>query len=305
MGAGIAVDRGQWTVDSENALRAGRENMNLKVLSFGGGVQSTTLALMAMSGEFERPDLILFADTGNESAATYEHVNNVRRAAEDNGLEFVRVSRGNIIHDVLAASHPASGIKTGQVGQPPFYVAGNNTRIEGKLWRKCSRQYKIDPMREYVRRRLGVEKGRKMPDGITVEKWIGISIDEASRMKPSPDKWELVRWPLIEMNMTRWDCHIWLKKAGWGVIPKSACLICPYHDNTYWRELRDDSPEEFESVVAFEEELHRGRIPGTKSAAYVHRSCVPLKDVDLSTDEDRGQMALSLWAGECEGICGT
>lgn len=274
----------------------------MKVLSFGGGVQSTVLALMVVRGEIEAPNVVLFADTGNESEATYQHVVKVFSALHKSGVRVERVSAGSIVDDVLLASKKDSGVR---VGQPPFYVAGTGGRLEGKLWRKCSSEYKIKPMEKFIRRECGIEKGGRFPAGFRVEKWLGITTDEASRMKPSRNKWELVRWPLIEMGMTRWDCHRWLKSAGWGVVPKSSCLICPYHNNDYWRNMRDESPAEWQSVCDFEAELHKGQIPGTKSEAYLHRSCVPLTKVDLNTDIDRGQMALSLWAGECEGICGT
>lgn len=275
----------------------------MKILSFGGGVQSTVLALMAIRNETERPDLVMFADTGDESQATYIHIEKVANALTAAGIEFCRVSRGNIRRDVLAAAFDKTA-KTGRVGQPPFFVHGQTPTI-GRLWRKCSREYKIDPMVREIRRRFGVAPKKKMPKGVTVEKWLGITVDEATRMKPSRHPWELVRWPLIDMGMTRWDCHRYLKAAGWGVVPKSSCLICPYHDNAYWRDLRDNAQEEWDGVVTFEKQLHKGRIPGTNSEAFLHRSCVPLAQVDLSTDTDRGQQSLSLWAGECEGICGT
>jgi hypothetical protein len=36
--------------------------------------------------------------------------------------------------------------------------------------------------------------------------------------------------------------------------------------------------------------------------AFLHRSCVPLDEVDLRTAEDKGQ--LNLWLNDCEGMCG-
>ncbi len=45
------------------------------------------------------------------------------------------------------------------------------------------------------------------------------------------------------------------------------------------------------------------RIPRLRDAAFVHRRCVPLDEVNLSNAEDRGQLALG-FADECEGLCG-
>lgn len=47
----------------------------LRILSLGAGVQSTTLALMAAHGEIgPMPDAAIFADTGNEPDAVYDHL---------------------------------------------------------------------------------------------------------------------------------------------------------------------------------------------------------------------------------------
>ena len=49
--------------------------IRLRVLSLGAGVQSTTLALMAAHGEIgPMPDCAIFADTGWEPNAVYEHL---------------------------------------------------------------------------------------------------------------------------------------------------------------------------------------------------------------------------------------
>ena len=43
----------------------------MKVLSFGGGVQSVTIAHMCINGDLPRPDYAIFADPMWESRATY------------------------------------------------------------------------------------------------------------------------------------------------------------------------------------------------------------------------------------------
>ena len=52
-----------------------RDRVRLRVLSLGAGVQSTTLALMAAHGEIgPMPDCAIFANTGWEPKAVYEHL---------------------------------------------------------------------------------------------------------------------------------------------------------------------------------------------------------------------------------------
>ncbi len=46
----------------------------LRVLSLGAGVQSTTLALMIEKGEIPMVDAAIFADTGAEPKAVYDHL---------------------------------------------------------------------------------------------------------------------------------------------------------------------------------------------------------------------------------------
>ncbi len=57
------------------ALQDEGDAIRLRVLSLGAGVQSTTLALMAAHGEVgPMPDCAVFADTGWEPRAVYDHL---------------------------------------------------------------------------------------------------------------------------------------------------------------------------------------------------------------------------------------
>jgi hypothetical protein len=101
--------------------------------------------------------------------------------------------------------------------------------------------------------------------------------------------------------MTRSDCELWLQRHGYPVPPRSACVYCPYKSNREWRELRDDDPAGWDEAVRVDA-LIRASVRGAKDPLYVHRSMVPLAQVDLSTAEDHGQV--DAFANECEGMCG-
>lgn len=120
-------------------------------------------------------------------------------------------------------------------------------------------------------------------------------------MKPSAEAWQVNRWPLVERGMTRRDCLRWLERHGYPEPPKSACIGCPFHSDAGWRRLRDDEPDAWADAVAVDHAIRTGfrRLRGT---VYLHRSAVPLEDVDLSDGADPGQ--LDLWGNECEGLCG-
>ena len=52
-----------------------RAEPSLTVISLGGGVQSSVMALMANAGAFDRvPDCAIFADTRWEPPSVYEHI---------------------------------------------------------------------------------------------------------------------------------------------------------------------------------------------------------------------------------------
>jgi hypothetical protein len=84
---------------------------------------------------------------------------------------------------------------------------------------------------------------------------------------------------------------------------------CPFHRDDQWRWLRDTAPEQWADAVAFDHAIRSGHQGGVHNAelcalgAYLHRSCRPLDEVDLSTPEDRGQ--LNLLEIDCQsGGCG-
>jgi hypothetical protein len=56
--------------------------------------------------------------------------------------------------------------------------------------------------------------------------------------------------------------------------------------------MRLHRPEEWAEAVAFDREIRH--LPGVRGECYLHRSCVPLDEVDLRTPEEKGQLALHL-----------
>ena len=64
--------------------------------------------------------------------------------------------------------------------------------------------------------------------------------------------------------------------------------------------MRDNSPAEWTDAVEVDRTIrHAFKMKGEQ---YMHRSMLPLDQVDLSTPEDHGQ--LNLFINECEGMCG-
>jgi hypothetical protein len=188
-----------------------------------------------------------------------------------------------------------------------------------KAWRAKHRQ-SLKALSDYQREKRLAKKEKRNPglsfpreafsemqaDALVVQ-WIGISLDEATRMKPSRDPWSRHEWPLVERRMTRNDCLLWMKRRGFPKAPRSACKYCPFHSDAEWIRLRDEEPDEFLESVRVERAMqncHTAIVtPGKmKGVAFLHESLVPLDEVDFSTDSDHGQK--DLFQNECEGMCG-
>ena len=275
----------------------------LRVLSWGGGLDSTTLLLMSHHGELPRLDAAIFADTQNEPIAVYETIEWVSKTVD---IPIYRVSAGNLGEQVLSVAQDyANGkhLSAGQHGQPPFWVRNDPNKAYatadsgGQLWRKCTHDYKIAPIRKKVRELLGVRATGRLPRDMWVEQWIGFPRDELQRTFCSDVQWITNIFPLIlPKRMAKRDCAAWLTEHGYPIPMKSSCTFCPYHSNASWRDMRDNRPDEWTSTIEFEQQLHAGRLPGVRGIPYVHQSMVPLS-LAVIDEPDNGPELFCLACG--------
>tara|TARA_R100000808_G_C2133305_1_gene142074 strand:+ start:300 stop:1187 length:888 start_codon:yes stop_codon:yes gene_type:complete len=280
-------------------------------LSCGAGVQSSTLALMIAHGEAPMVDAAIFADTQAEPAGLYDWIEKLKGFIADapKPFPFHVVTKGSLTEEVLKVrtSQGKGAIPEGDTYLRRLIPIFGRDRVTGEkqanVRRACTLQWKIEPVTKKVRSLAGIKRGQKE---ITVTQMIGISMDEIERLKESREPWTQFRWPLVEMGMTRRDCKEWMKAKGYPEPPRSACYYCPFHDDNEWRRMRDEDPEHFQKAIEFDEELREKekKHPANRTMdLYIHHSATPLRDADLSTDGDRGQLELD-WRSECEGMCG-
>lgn len=265
------------------------------VISLGAGVQSSAITLMAARGDLDAagiptPRLAIFADPQDESDATYAYLDWL--TAEVAGkVEIVRSTAGDLWGDVIDT---AAGRRK-RASNPPLFVrdADGNAQM---IPRGCTRDYKIRPIRAALR---NAGYGPHAP----VTCYIGFTVDELERIKPSDVKWEDSRFPLIELGMTKHDCRLWFTRHGYPVPPSSVCVACPMQSDASWRTMQRERPQEFARAVAADAAIRTG-LPGLKGDAYLHRSLQPLGDIDFRDAEDLGQFTLDL-AQACGGGCFT
>ncbi|MDH6111328.1 hypothetical protein P3T36_003351 [Kitasatospora sp. MAP12-15] len=262
----------------------------MRTLSLGAGVQSSTLLLLSALGELPKIDYAIFSDTGWEPEKVYRHLDRVEREiARPAGIPILRVSSGNIRNDALDPAHRFASM--------PLYIL-NRDGTPGMTRRQCTSEYKIKPIKREVRRLLGYPHPVRVPRGVFAEQWIGISTDEFHRAKDADVKYTRNRFPLIELGLSRGDCLGLLAEHGLESTPKSSCLGCPFHGNAQWRAIRDESPEEWEDVVAFDRAIRAGNARATAEGrellgqAYLHRSRVPLDEAPIDKLTRREQLDL-------------
>jgi hypothetical protein len=273
---------------------------------------------MSLYGDLPTLDAAVFADTQREPAAVYEHLAKLRREADRHNVPVYTVTAG----DLLAA---VTG-ETGRYVSMPAYTADTHGK-RGKVKRQCTRDFKINPIRQKV------SQLRREAGAARVEQWFGITTDEAGRVKDPDVLYVSHVYPFLDLQATlvkrgsvarhtspvvrrdgwehgpslrmhRRDCHAWLAEHGWGSVPRSACTFCPNRRNAGWRLLRDTDPAAWAEAVEVDERIRTGHGSGgqTRNPVFLHESLLPLTAVDLSTEEERGQQ--TLFAGECEGMCG-
>lgn len=243
----------------------------IHILSLGAGVQSSVMALMAAAGEITpMPATAIFADTQDEPDEVYETLERLKPLLP---FPIIKVTNGK-----LSATFGEKFVHI-----PTFRKNPDGSVSMGK--KQCTRHFKLKPIYRFIRENFNATYRKP------VVMWIGITVDEISRVKPARVKFVVNRWPFIEQERNRHWCVTYLKKVGIKVA-KSACEFCPLHSDHSWRSL---SAKSFARAVKIDN-FFRSR------GEFLHQSCKPLDQVDFSTEEERGQ--LNMFNNECEGMCG-
>ena len=270
----------------------------LIVLSLGAGVQSTTVLLLSEKGMLPRIDHAIFSDTGWEPPDVYEHLEWLESEVS---IPIHRVSNGNILNGVLAQ---ISNKDDERWGSMPLYTRDANGN-DGMVRRQCTKEYKITPIEKFIKYEILGLRPRQRISGFAVDQWFGISADEPQRMRTAPDKWRRFCYPLVGLPddllgkpWRRWDCTSWLTENYPNhPVPRSACIGCPFHSNDEWRRIKTHFPEQWMEAVEIDNKIRT--IDGMNSEAFLHRTRVPLSEVDLSESTQ-----IDLFGNECEGMCG-
>lgn len=270
----------------------------IHVISLGAGVQSSTVALRAAHGAITpMPHAAIFADTQAEPQSVYKWLDYLETKLP---FPVYRVTQGDLWADSLGKRTSQKSGRNYVRSLVPFWIKNpNGTR--GASIRKCTRDYKLAPIFRKVKE-LAEITGH-LPDRAVVTMWIGISSDEAIRMKPAPFAWVQNRYPLIEAHMSRGQCLEWMRENKYPQPPRSACVFCPYHSSEEWQRLKTEEPHEFARAVEYERQMRETVLSHDEvlnGEPYLWDGLKLLSDATFVTNESQ----LDLFGSECAGMCG-
>src|SRR5579875_2941517 len=249
----------------------------LKVISYGGGVQSTALLVLAAQAKIDFRTF-LFCNVGDDSEnpETLEYVRTVAMPyAQASGLDLIELQRTRFGEpETLYQRLTRPGSRSIGI---PVRMAGSGAPGN----RACTDDFKIKVVAKWIK-----EHGATPVQPAIVG--LGISLDEFQRMRTdSGIAYEKLTYPLIDLRMDRQQCMNIIRDAGLPVPPKSSCWFCPFHSLRVWQEMRDRQPELFQRACELEALIIK-RMDTFKpgDAAYFTRKLKPLAWATSSLVQD-------------------
>ncbi|MFF5589690.1 phosphoadenosine phosphosulfate reductase [Streptomyces hygroscopicus] len=241
--------------------------MTIRSISYGGGVQSTALLVLAAQKRIDF-QLFVFANVGKDSerAKTLRYVEEYAKPyAAKHGIELVETKR--------VRRDGSTETLWGRLTRPGSRSLPIPVRMSNGApgTRSCTADFKIKVVGKEMKRR-----GASKNDPATIG--IGISVDEIHRANNRiTEPHERIVYPLLDLGLRRIDCQRIIREAGLPVPPKSSCFFCPFHRPETWHDMRREEPEEFEKACQLEELLNQRREELGKDHVYLTRFAKPLR----------------------------
>jgi hypothetical protein len=211
------------------------------VVSYGGGTNSTAI-LVGMHERGLRPDLTMFADTGNELPHTYAHLDVMQTWCASVGFPPITVIKNGLPQGVIDGSLYGECVRLGTLPSKVFGRSG------------CSQKWKLDPQYLYLKKWMADR-------GIShVAHVVGFDADELNRAtKRTPSReFEVERYLLIEWDWGREECKAAIARAGLPQPGKSACFMCPSSKKPEVLLLKENHPDLYLKAIVMERRAIRG-----------------------------------------------
>jgi hypothetical protein len=229
------------------------------VISYGGGIQSTALVVLAMRERWPIDEIVHVDLLDAESPATREYVARFREWLQREYRRDITVVERDLYGDMLA--------------RPGFTpVPWRGKRREFMLKRQCTREYKVQPLQRYLYDRYPGERIGLM---------LGISVDEYHRIRDSSAARIEHVYPLVDRRLTRWQCREIVERAGLAAPSKSSCWFCPYRSVRSQWALVQRYPDLAGMARALEDRINAERRGRGKDEIVVLRTDVMAEQEDF------------------------
>jgi 3'-phosphoadenosine 5'-phosphosulfate sulfotransferase (PAPS reductase)/FAD synthetase len=212
------------------------------VCAHGGGTNSQA-ALIALRNKGVVPDVILFADTGDEKPHTYNYLDLTNAWCKKNNFPEITIVRGD----------QPQQLKDGSLSEENYRLGVLPAKAYGSS--ACSHKWKIEPQERWLKRN-GFD---------AVTKVIGYDADEPERKERAlatvqPHK---LMFPLIENNWGRQECVKAIREEGLPQPLKSACFHCPSSKKWEILDLHERYPSLLDRALEIERRALAGEGDGT------------------------------------------
>lgn len=156
--------------DPDHRISRPLDDPQLRVLSLGAGLQSSTLAWMSARGDLPRVDFAVFADTGWEPKAVYDYLDWMSPQLP---FPVIRVKRDGRDLGELSIAAAAGDVARSGSPLPPWFTA----EPKGTLPKHCSKEFKARPVGRFIREQLGLAPRQHGPKTPVVEQWLGMTTE--------------------------------------------------------------------------------------------------------------------------------
>lgn len=205
---------------------------------------NTAAFLVGLHERGERPDLLLFADTGGEKPHTYQYLEVLQEWCAEKGFPpIVTVARHTTVSRLeRVGTYTTLEEDCLSKSMLPSIAYG---------FKGCSQKYKIEPQNKYCNSHPGCLAA--WARGEKVVKLIGYDMDEPHRAQIPEDAKYTYRYPLIEWGWGRDECVEAIARAGLPQPGKSACFFCPSSTKPELQELQIRYPDLMARAIAMED----------------------------------------------------
>lgn len=273
----------------------------MRVISYGGGVQSTAMLIMAANRdpEFEQAMggqcvTALFSNVGDDSEdpASLEWIRNVTQPwAAHRGVWVRELQRRKRDGQIETLWQRLNKPESRSIDIPIRMDNGSPGN------RRCTHDFKIAVIGKFLK-----QYGANADNPATVA--IGFSTDEmhrANRKKAMP--YETPVYPLLEMGWDRSRCQQLIVDTFGRGAPKSSCFFCPFHRPQTWAEMRRDRNELFVKSVELEKTINIKREKLGKDKVWLTKFAQPL---DVAVGEAQTPLFFEEGPEGCDdGACWT